>query len=424
MKEIYFALLLMSFLESYVFSRIAIPLENFLLGNKNSTLPKNDNGIANNIRLKSIAYDSSSFMLPNKISKMNILPSNLTAITYINGIYHSEEDWTRITHQLSQLFGEEVRPFYNPSSGWWVTDISKAGFHLVGKSKQIYLAKELATHFRSILASLAPQGRILHLAHSGGAILTYLAAKYHLSSVERSRIDVVTFGGGHSLTKKYFPGHLVNYYAQNDPCLVVDPRASKLIKKVTFNGISMIEKRELKHNTSYVFVEALTNNPLFDHSMEGPTYRIALLREAQDYQRRLRQICVLHAKDFTHSRLIRKKFAALTNQHHFFQRLRDKGLRIHNKFRIKAQSNQHQFAQQLHRFHDKLHRLYDYLRHVISYENYRVFYKWNQWMMLWLHRYRWPSKLPSLVLMQEWQVKINDVINWLKFRYKWPTRFI
>jgi hypothetical protein len=69
-------------------------------------------------------------------------------------------------------------------------------------------------------------GRILHIAHSGGAIITYLAAKYHLSSEERSKIDVVTLGAGRSLTRKYFSGKVINYYTRNDPCLLIDQRGN------------------------------------------------------------------------------------------------------------------------------------------------------------------------------------------------------
>lgn len=40
-------------------------------------------------------------------------------ISFVNGIFHSEEDWRNITIRLEQTFGREVRPFYNPSSGFF-----------------------------------------------------------------------------------------------------------------------------------------------------------------------------------------------------------------------------------------------------------------------------------------------------------------
>jgi hypothetical protein len=45
--------------------------------------------------------------------------------------------------------------------------------------------------------------------------------------------------------------------------------------------------RERKHNTSFVFLKGLANNPIFDHAMTGPTYLGALQREAADFHRRL-----------------------------------------------------------------------------------------------------------------------------------------
>lgn len=158
----------------------------------------------------------------------------------------------------------QVRSFYNPSSGWWITDASKAGYHLLRKpandtiaqgelvptvvvqlllpvlltfwsllqlsyhrdpclrcsvtfrarnSPQVFSAnynpplvrclsptvipmptKPLAPsipHERSRVAALGEhlaqavedvgRGRVLHIAHSGGALITYLAAQHHLT---------------------------------------------------------------------------------------------------------------------------------------------------------------------------------------------------------------------------------------------------
>ena len=55
-----------------------------------------------------------------------------------------------------------------------------------------------------------------------GAIITYLAARYHLTLSERQQIDVITLGGGRSITHKYFKGRIVNYYSSNDPLVIVD----------------------------------------------------------------------------------------------------------------------------------------------------------------------------------------------------------
>lgn len=39
----------------------------------------------------------------------------------------------RITPVADSQPFQQVRPFYNPSSGWWITDASKAGYHMLRK---------------------------------------------------------------------------------------------------------------------------------------------------------------------------------------------------------------------------------------------------------------------------------------------------
>jgi hypothetical protein len=41
----------------------------------------------------------------------------LMRISFVNGIYHSEEEWQKITDSLQDIFGQNVKSFYNPSSG-------------------------------------------------------------------------------------------------------------------------------------------------------------------------------------------------------------------------------------------------------------------------------------------------------------------
>ena len=161
---------------------------------------------------------------PINIAEKNY-PGGKIIVSFVNGIYHSTEDWRRISENLLEIFREavaidehgkvhdknhnetreqlrfdvEVRPFYNPSTGWWVGDLTQAASALIKRPSDHSTALKLAEHLRRCLAD-SQNGRILHLAHSGGAIITYLAAKYHLSVEERSRIDVVTFGGGRSIT--------------------------------------------------------------------------------------------------------------------------------------------------------------------------------------------------------------------------------
>lgn len=211
-----------------------------------------------------------------------------------------------------------VKSFYNPTSGVWVSDLTRAGYQLALKPNDLVTAKLLAEHLKRILNELVPNGRILHLAHSGGAILTYLAAKHHLTSAEKERIDVATFGGGRSITKKYFKGSLTNYYSQNDPLLLVDGRANKLAKMSPPLTTSHYMVKDRKHNTVFVFLPGLTNNPINDHSMEGPTYHMALQLEIEAFQQRILQLIKIDQRERDVIRLTRKKIANLTGYHHFW----------------------------------------------------------------------------------------------------------
>lgn len=97
----------------------------------------------------------------------------------------------------------------------------------------------------------------------------------------------------------------MNYYAKNDPVVMLDRRAGWLIKngaraaaaagksKVLnwisdrlMKNTSYFTVRDAKHNTSFTFLDAILNHPILDHSMNGPTYRIALEMEAAEFRRR------------------------------------------------------------------------------------------------------------------------------------------
>jgi hypothetical protein len=90
-------------------------------------------------------------------------------------------------------------------------------------------------------------------------------------------MDVINFGGARSITRKYF-GKAVNYYARNDPILLVNRRAATLMSKLLNQTDG--EVIYLKHNTSFVFLRGRAQSPLADHSFVGPTYIEALQREA------------------------------------------------------------------------------------------------------------------------------------------------
>ena len=209
-------------------------------------------------------------------------------------------------------------------------------------------SSDLLFFFSSYLFS----GRVLHLAHSGGAIMTYLAARYHLTEQETSRIDIATFGGGRSITRKYFKGgRIVNYYSQNDPLLLVDQRASLLSKllndttkrTVSSDGMntSYNEIRDIKHNTTFIFLGGLLNNSILDHGMEGPTYVCALRLEAYHHKKRMAQLSTFQEIQKHRFRLVRKESARITGIHHFwdtipysFRSIRKRSANITNSHRF------------------------------------------------------------------------------------------
>ena len=315
---------------------------------------------------------------------------NLITVSFVNGIFYSEEDWSRVVNQLCRTFDCPVRPFYNPSTGNWAADFSSAGMQLFIKPNDLELAKELTTHLRSLLRTVGPHGRVLHIAHSGGAILTYLAAKHHLTIQERERLDIIIFGGGCSITRKYFPGHLVNYYSRIDPLVFIDHRANNLRKFVDWSATNstdlvtwlwqrlssalpstylvsavnpaayttktlvsplsafttnVTEVLECKYNSSFVFMSACTTNPIVEHSMEGPTYRLALDIEALELlQRReklyaaylasLRRETSIMTDTMSRIRTFRKQAAKLTGWRHFWKKANIISLLYDSSFRV------------------------------------------------------------------------------------------
>ena len=350
-------------------------------------------------------------------------------ISYINGIYHSEEDCVDLTEQIKKIFNIDVRAFYYPSTGSWIKDVLKIGGSLFMKSKNDQLALHLANHMKNILMEVGTNGRILHIAHSAGAVITYLAARYHLTLDERNQIDVVTLGGGRSITRKYFKGRIVNYYSSNDPLVIIDNRAGKLHRnrrkgkdnKATFNNATaiaikgkvksksswfffsnkeesnhqdinvtlssqdhdkiataaydqsklavdaMLEETEIsltsgtsssvtvttaakpimtstagsqhtkdkeedkyhtyhemtddKHNTSFIFIKAIADNPIRDHSLNGPTYQHALYLEAEKLQFRIKQLEIQIARNNSKVRFLRKRFSKWSGVNHFWEKM-------------------------------------------------------------------------------------------------------
>jgi hypothetical protein len=142
---------------------------------------------------------------------------------------------------------------------------------------------------KEAVAFVGKNGRVIHIAHSQGALLTVLAAR-QLSPLELSQIEVIAFGGAAALRKtSQTPfARCVNYYSINDPLLFVVPQASQALRS-GFVG-----------DSEFCFLTPRLGDPVRDHNLLGPTYKTALAWEGQRFQneyqtliyRALRQVIV------------------------------------------------------------------------------------------------------------------------------------
>lgn len=87
-----------------IFEEATNKTRNISVGANNST----------NSSLNTVANSTFKFTLPSHCVEFS---RKYIRISFVNGIYHSEDDWRNITNDLETTFGLEVHPFYNPSSG-------------------------------------------------------------------------------------------------------------------------------------------------------------------------------------------------------------------------------------------------------------------------------------------------------------------
>lgn len=130
-------------------------------------------------------------------------------------------------------------------------------------------------HLKEAVASVGKNGRVVHIAHSQGALLTFLAAR-QLSPLEMSQIEILAFGGAAALRKTPQTPFVrcVNYYSINDPLLWVVPQAAQALKSGFVGG-----------ENEFCFLTPRLGDPIRDHNLLGPTYKTALAWEGQRFQR-------------------------------------------------------------------------------------------------------------------------------------------
>lgn len=128
---------------------------------------------------------------------------------------------------------------------------------------------------KEAVAAVGKKGRVVHIAHSQGALLTFLAAR-QLSPLEMSQIEVLAFGGAAALRKTPQTPFVrcINYYSINDPLLWVVPQAAQALKSGFVGG-----------ENEFCFLTPRLGDPIRDHNLLGPTYKTALAWEGQRFQR-------------------------------------------------------------------------------------------------------------------------------------------
>ncbi len=137
---------------------------------------------------------------------------------------------------------------------------------------------------------MGKHGRVIHIAHSQGALITSLAAR-QLSPLEMNKIEVIAFGGAAALQRTSVTPFVrcINYYSVNDPLLWLVPSAAQALRS-GFVG-----------DEEFCFLAPRIGDPIGDHDLLGPTYAEALAWEGnrfcQTYQspvyRLGRSLCLL-----------------------------------------------------------------------------------------------------------------------------------
>eukprot|EP00543_Licmophora_paradoxa_P018710 CAMPEP_0202460296 /NCGR_PEP_ID=MMETSP1360-20130828/42937_1 /ASSEMBLY_ACC=CAM_ASM_000848 /TAXON_ID=515479 /ORGANISM="Licmophora paradoxa, Strain CCMP2313" /LENGTH=267 /DNA_ID=CAMNT_0049081885 /DNA_START=36 /DNA_END=839 /DNA_ORIENTATION=- len=153
----------------------------------------------------------------------------------------------------------------------YVGDLTQAGTQKLGRITGE--VNELVKHLKEAVAKVGKKGRVIHIAHSQGALLTSLASR-QLTPLEMNQIEVIAFGGAAALKRTSLTpwGRVVNYYSINDPLLLVVPPAASALRS-GFVG-----------DDEFCFLAPRIGDPIRDHNLLGPTYAQALAWEGRRFQ--------------------------------------------------------------------------------------------------------------------------------------------
>mmetsp|Transcript_12012 Transcript_12012/g.17607 ORF Transcript_12012/g.17607 Transcript_12012/m.17607 type:complete len:332 (+) Transcript_12012:155-1150(+) len=205
-------------------------------------------------------------------------------LTWVNGIAYNIDHVEQEKGDISKYFGGEKVDFcFNPSAMkntedtfGYAADLTQATTQKFGRITDEVNA--LVKHLKEAVLQVGKKGVVVHIAHSQGALLTYLAAK-QLSPLEMSKIEVIAFGGAAALRRSQETpfARVINYYSVNDPLLLVVPPAAEALK----SGFE---------NEEFCFLAPRIGNPINDHYLLGPTYAQALAWEGKRFQQQYHSI--------------------------------------------------------------------------------------------------------------------------------------
>jgi len=220
-------------------------------------------------------------------------------LTLINGVAHSLAHVLEASREVSQLFGgQPVDHCHNPTAmkddddyyGWGL-DLTQAGTQKLGRHTSE--VDSLIEHLRESLDRAGPNGRVVHIAHSQGALITRLAVD-RMDPDELRRVEVIAFGGGAALRRSPESplARCVNYYSVNDPILAIVPSAERALRSGFLGGARGIgvgagdggaDEDFAQEEPEFVFLTPRGGDPIEDHQLLGPTYGEALVWEGRRF---------------------------------------------------------------------------------------------------------------------------------------------
>ncbi|GMI06723.1 hypothetical protein TrVE_jg8095 [Triparma verrucosa] len=204
-------------------------------------------------------------------------------ISWINGIAHTPSDAMATAQTMATYFNRPVNYIHNPTAMskpsdaiGYVKDLTQATTQLFGRITAE--VNDLVEHLRSLCSQTGDHGKVLHLCHSQGVLITYLAAQ-KLDPSEQRKIEIIAFGGAAAITTTEFPNfaRCVNYYSLNDPLLQIVPPASRAL------STGLLSFSAATGEPEFVFLTPRGNDPIVDHGLLGPTYKDLVCLEGRRY---------------------------------------------------------------------------------------------------------------------------------------------